>query len=377
VLKGKYYPNGDFISTRKKKRASDTWRVILFGREVLQKGIVKRIGPGNTIKIWEDNWLPGAVNLKPLVRPPGAILVTVEELFLPGTRQWEVELVHGSFDAWDAEEILKLRQGTHMEEDIVAWNYEKHGLYSVHSAYRLLKAEQSQEEASKLGEAGSSSDGVMWKKLWRLRVPPKIRLFWWRAVNNFLPTKLELQRRHVEREAFCGESLFHVVFVCTMARRFWQAAAQLFRIKVPELHPASWTRDVLSGVVGSDRVMCFIVCGAWALWTGRNNRKHGKCQWDHDAAVRHVSAMLEDLICSNQRHGSVATDARVLRAQWVKLDSGWVKVNTNTVSSWRPAMGLVVLCYVMIGGCLWRQLHKPMVISQTHYRLKLWQVEMG
>jgi hypothetical protein len=36
-----------------------------------------------------------------------------------------------------------------MEEDVVAWNYEKHGLYSVRSAYRLLKAAQSHEEAGR------------------------------------------------------------------------------------------------------------------------------------------------------------------------------------------------------------------------------------
>jgi hypothetical protein len=32
-----------------------------------------------------------------------------------------------------------------MEEDILAWNLEKTGMYTVRSAYRLLKAEQSQE----------------------------------------------------------------------------------------------------------------------------------------------------------------------------------------------------------------------------------------
>lgn len=218
VIKGKYYPNGDFLSAKKKRRASETWRAILFGREVLQKGVVKRVGPGTSIKIWEDNWLPGAVNLKPLLKPPNAAFETVNELFLPGTRQWDEELVREVFNVCDATEILKLRPGPRMEEDVVAWNFEKYGLYSFRAAYRLLKAAQSQEEASKLSEAGSSSDRLLWKRLWRVNVPPKIRIFWWRAVNNFLPTKLELHRRHVEQEAFCetcgaeGETLFHVVF---------------------------------------------------------------------------------------------------------------------------------------------------------------------
>jgi hypothetical protein len=45
VLKGKYFPNGDFlIATKKKKNVSHTWHAILMGRSVLEAGLVRRIG---------------------------------------------------------------------------------------------------------------------------------------------------------------------------------------------------------------------------------------------------------------------------------------------------------------------------------------------
>jgi hypothetical protein len=53
VLKGKYFPNGDFVSATRKKKSSETWRAILYGREALLKGLIKRIGPGN-INIWSE-----------------------------------------------------------------------------------------------------------------------------------------------------------------------------------------------------------------------------------------------------------------------------------------------------------------------------------
>jgi hypothetical protein len=56
---------------------------------------------------------------------------------------WNERLVRQSFTEIDAAEILKIRPGLRIEEDTLAWNYEKSGLYIVHSAYRLLKAEQS------------------------------------------------------------------------------------------------------------------------------------------------------------------------------------------------------------------------------------------
>jgi hypothetical protein len=56
VLKGKYFPNGDFVSATRKKKSSETWHAILYGREALLKGLIKRIGPG-IINIWSERWI--------------------------------------------------------------------------------------------------------------------------------------------------------------------------------------------------------------------------------------------------------------------------------------------------------------------------------
>jgi hypothetical protein len=54
VLKGKYYPHGDFMSAGKKKNVSHTWRAILAGRKVLELGLIKGIGDGTTTHVWDD-----------------------------------------------------------------------------------------------------------------------------------------------------------------------------------------------------------------------------------------------------------------------------------------------------------------------------------
>jgi hypothetical protein len=33
------------------------------------------------------------------------------------------------------------------------------------------------------------SQNYVWKKLWRLPVPPKVRCFWWRVMKKFVPTR--------------------------------------------------------------------------------------------------------------------------------------------------------------------------------------------
>jgi hypothetical protein len=94
ILKGKYFPNSDFLVATRRKKSSETWRAILHGREVLKKGLIKRVGPRASVNIWQDNWIPGIQGFKPRVRLTGATVSTVDELFEGDTRRWDFDRVH-------------------------------------------------------------------------------------------------------------------------------------------------------------------------------------------------------------------------------------------------------------------------------------------
>jgi hypothetical protein len=184
--------------------------------------------------------------MKPIVRLPDAQPEKVSDFFLPGSRQWDVQLVEDTFCTRDAEEILKIRPRVRMTEDVLAWALEKSGVYSVCSCYRLLKKESAELESLKLGETTTSSDEFRWwQKIWKLKVPPKIRIFWWRACQDYLPSKAELRRRHVTEEDHCescgqlGESLYHIAISCPLAVRFWKVLKELTGCKLPRLRPAT------------------------------------------------------------------------------------------------------------------------------------------
>jgi hypothetical protein len=108
----------------------------------------------------------------------------------------------------------------------------------------------------------------------------------------------------ITREDHCeacgrrGEDLYHVAFECTFATRFWEAAMDMTGCKIPRFHPATWTRDLLSGEMCSEKDGAFIICGIWSLWTGRNARRHGRDKWSAKTAVKHIAAMVEELLCS-------------------------------------------------------------------------------
>jgi hypothetical protein len=150
----------------------------------------------------------------------------VRDLFVPGTRVWNDVLVNKTFMALEEEEILKIKPGVSLSHDVLAWAFEKNGLYFVRSAYRFLKEVQMAGAMSSATEAGVSGDDQAWRLLWKLNVPPKVRVFWWRVLHDALPSKEKLKKRHVAKESFCevcrdpDESVYHVIWKCPVAKRF-------------------------------------------------------------------------------------------------------------------------------------------------------------
>jgi hypothetical protein len=175
VLKGKYYPNSDFMSARRKRNSSHTWRAILHGREALDKGLIKRVGDGSTIRVFEDPWIPDNLNGRPLAKPSGAKAILVEELIDDNQMTWSEEKLEENFIDTDRQAIRRIPLGR-FSEDEYAWTQEKSGNFTVRSAYRLMALIQRANNASGSG----SSSTICLKKLWKLPVPPKFRSFWWR-----------------------------------------------------------------------------------------------------------------------------------------------------------------------------------------------------
>jgi hypothetical protein len=54
VLKGRYFPNTDFLSANKPRSSSYTWRSILFSHELLLCGLSWGVGNGELISIMGD-----------------------------------------------------------------------------------------------------------------------------------------------------------------------------------------------------------------------------------------------------------------------------------------------------------------------------------
>ena len=58
VLKAVYFPNTLFLEAALGPSPSIVWRAIVDGRDVLQQGLIRRIGTGEETEVWSSNWIP-------------------------------------------------------------------------------------------------------------------------------------------------------------------------------------------------------------------------------------------------------------------------------------------------------------------------------
>lgn len=57
LYKGRYFANKEFLDCRKGYRPSYAWRSILFGKELLCRGLIRSIGDGKDTYVWANKWI--------------------------------------------------------------------------------------------------------------------------------------------------------------------------------------------------------------------------------------------------------------------------------------------------------------------------------
>ena len=131
------------------------------------------------------------------------------------------------FSPDDASAILSIPLSMRLPADWMVWAYSPKGNFAIKSAYRLAVA------AGSVGSTGGLSNvqnqkKKIWKNLWQLQIPNKVRSFAWRASKNIPPTKDNLYRRKITEDPLCvvcgcePESSGHILWDCEKTREVWK-----------------------------------------------------------------------------------------------------------------------------------------------------------
>ncbi|GKU89304.1 hypothetical protein SLEP1_g3458 [Rubroshorea leprosula] len=172
VLKSLYFPNSSFFDARKGSHPSWAWSSILHGRNLVQLGARWNVGNGQDILIYHDKWVPTLPGFKVTSLPTNnSVFSYVCDLF-DDHGDWAAPKLNQLFSSEECWEILKIPTGSCCDSFI--WHYDRYGRFSVKSAYLLAIHTSQETHPNHVNPTFSSAE---WKHLWKLKVPPKIRVF--------------------------------------------------------------------------------------------------------------------------------------------------------------------------------------------------------
>uniref|UniRef100_A0A803QR46 Uncharacterized protein n=1 Tax=Cannabis sativa TaxID=3483 RepID=A0A803QR46_CANSA len=268
------------------------------------RSVRRIIGPGTTTSILAHPWLSDNDNPFVTSTTLGLNHHTVDSLFHVHDRSWDDSLVRDMFNVRDSTLILSIPLSFSAIDDHWAWIGEKTGYFSVKSAYKLLQTQKS----NRPGDNNSS----FWRKLWHLKIPPKVKNFMWRAVSDVLPTCLQLSSKGVSVSPMCpvchhtAESATHILLSCPFALSCWQKADL-----VPYGNFVGTVGHFLHLVfIGfDDDISCHVGMLCWSLWKAKNT-----LVWDKKAS----------------------SPSQVVSSSWTTLDH-WIKAQ-DKMSLLSPSM---------------------------------------
>ncbi|XP_062007966.1 uncharacterized protein LOC133724996 [Rosa rugosa] len=281
ILQQKYAVNGNWAAVQVGSKDSFIWKSLMWGKELLCAGIRRRIGNGDTTRIWEDKWLPSPWSFRVITLRFLDSATTVNQLMeKPG--MWNVDFIKDKFLSVDVEKILSIPLCESSGGDVAVWHYTKDGYYTVKSGYWLgMELRQVDRGAECSRENDVSNSNNVWSLIWGLGVPNKVKLFLWRACHAFLPCVERLVRRKVCSHDGCGrcgrpgETVLHSLWECPKVQKIWKGTWLSGFVK--HWRESSFT-DLLVHVadVGTQSELEFFGLLCWWIWKSRNDMLHGK-----------------------------------------------------------------------------------------------------
>jgi len=136
--------------------------------------LIRRIGNGETTRIWDHNWLPRDGGLKPIAvkasNPPRYVSELIDNISM----QWKEDVIQKYFYEFDAQVIKNIPLSYSRQDDFWAWHYERSGVFSVKSAYRMLIHTRNPRQDwldSNAENSDTEATRKRWKSLWKVKVP--------------------------------------------------------------------------------------------------------------------------------------------------------------------------------------------------------------
>ncbi|CAN6587433.1 unnamed protein product [Malus baccata var. baccata] len=347
VMKARYFPNCSFLDASKGGRASWAWSSLLVGRELILNGAHWQIMGGEEVRLWVDRWLPALPSGHP--SPVGEVAVTrntrVSSIICSSSRTWDFAFLLPFLSEGECAAISNTPIGNPQRKDRLIWAPTRNGNYSVKSGYLWLQLHSLtlRDHRSTWSRAVPE---LLWKGIWRIRVPPKVRNFLWSSLHNALATVAVLFRRRSSPTPICPiclcqeESIVHLFLSCPWVLSIWSGGALKYNIQVGSLSTwGAWLLDVFTSNLGSSAskewVLTYVAFTCWHIWKSRCDFVFNQVHIIPSKIILGIELSVADFLNANSAPEILrAVDRGLVRqpGRWIPPVSPFVKLNVD--ASW-------------------------------------------
>ncbi|XP_019153861.1 PREDICTED: uncharacterized protein LOC109150406 [Ipomoea nil] len=263
VYKARYFPKGSFFDAQIGNNPSFCWRSIMAAKSIVCSGVRRRIGNGESTLIWAHPWLQD--DHDPMVQTE--MSAQLQEARVAGlidqqTGTWDPSILTDLFQPNDVENIMKIPVSPGYD-DTWYWHGDLRGMYSVKNGYRRIVG----------NHQNNNGTFAEWLNFWKLKIPPKWKMFIWRAISDILPTTTNLLIKRVDVDphcAMCGilqEHTMHALVLCDFAKNTWEQS----NLTIPNIDTNIfhvWFGELLN-ILDSDGIL-YAAAILYNIWRARN-----------------------------------------------------------------------------------------------------------
>eukprot|EP00253_Pinus_taeda_P020685 PITA_20685 len=252
-------------------RGSDIWNISIQSRDLVDRHIFWEIRGGQIARFWDEAWQQREKMLN---------------------LQEDQKTIFGK--EIDSRKIKK-REG----RDILRWGKETKGIFTIKEAYKVKIQQDQGEEEQK------------WKRIWRTKWWPKIKLFAWLVGRKQILTWERIQKRGFSGPARCclcysdEEDQEHLLNGCSVAQFQWEKTKNLFSTTERNPHDiiqtlSDWGEGKFQSKIVRRAWSIIIGFNVWNLWKERNSRIFkGKSSGPEEVWKRTLRQIRESILAEN------------------------------------------------------------------------------
>ncbi|KAK0577567.1 hypothetical protein LWI29_035204 [Acer saccharum] len=294
-----------------------------------------------------DRWIPHLVSFKVLSSKSHEEVYLVHHI-KTASGSWNGPLINEIFMEEDARAILSIPTNLSSRDDSFYSHFTKYGEYSVSFGYEVCAALDILKSTS-----GSQGNGFCWNRIWALELPPKIKIFIWRACNSWISTQVNLAKRKVLVSGVCPvcsssfEATIHALWSCSKLK----AVRSMFGVtngwnQIKKGCFLDFFGVCMTRLKEEDlRVLCVVF---WRICLMCNQLVHGGRTWMVEEILPWSKDFVEEFQAANIQSNDRSIPVRQQPTIWTPPGENSFKLNTDAAldsCSSMVGLGLIIQNY--------------------------------